>query len=131
MNLSSHSEMFQSSLDVMSTDGIDLWPNDPSWKKIFRHLRILPPHPNERPEKRNARLYIWAALLLDFVAALVSILTYHGVAKCCGDPMLSLVFVNGNWTHAIRIVTYVYMALILVEIIPVVRKGIPLNLLNP
>jgi type IV secretory pathway VirB2 component (pilin) len=45
--------------------------------------------------------------------------------------MFSLLFVNGDWKKAIQIVTYIYMVLIFAEIIPVVRRGLPFNLLNP
>jgi hypothetical protein len=121
VDLSNHS--FKSSLD--------LWPNDPLWKKAFRYIRILPPHPQERPERRKIRIVIWAALVLDFVAAVVSLTTYNGVSRCCGTDMFSLLFVNGDWKKAIQIVTYIYMVLIFAEIIPVVRRGLPFNLLNP
>lgn len=131
MDLSAHSDIFKSSLDVMSTDKVEIWPDDPTWKKVCRYLRLLPPHPDEGLEKRKIRIFIWATLLLDFVAAMVSITNYSGVTECCGVPIFSLVFVNVNWSGAIRIITYVYLVMIFAEIIPVVRKGIPFNLLNP
>ena len=129
MDLSGHS--YKSSLDLMSLDKTELWPNDPTWKKTLRYIRILPPHPQERPERRWIRIYIWVALLLDFIAALVSLMQYNGVTTCCGEPMFSLLFLNINWTQLIRIVTYLYMVLIFAEVIPVVRGGMPFNLVNP
>jgi hypothetical protein len=129
MDLSGHS--YKSSLDLMSLDKTELWPDDPKWKKALRYIRILPPHPQERPERRWIRIYIWAALLLDFIAAVVSLTTYSGVTTCCGEPMFSLLFLNINWTQLIRIVTYIYIVLIFAEVIPVVRGGMPFNLVNP
>jgi hypothetical protein len=104
--------------------------DDNAPQKVFRYLRVLPPHPDEKPDKKWSRIYTWGALVLDFVAGMVSILSYDGVTTCCGVPIYS-VAANINWNKAIRITTYVYMALIFCEIIPVVRGGLPFNLINP
>lgn len=105
--------------------------NDPHWKTALRYLRILPPYPDEKPEKKKIRIYVWCTLTLDFIAAMVSVTTYDGVTTCCGEPIFSISFVSVNWSEIIRITTYIYIALILLEIVPVVRKGIPFNIVNP
>jgi hypothetical protein len=107
------------------------FPDDRFWQGFFRYIRLLPPRRDEKAEKRRIRHYIWATLLLDFIAAMVSITTYNGVTTCCGVPIFSLSFINFNWSHAIRITTYVYLVMVFAEIIPVVRRGLPFNLLNP
>eukprot|EP00934_Nitzschia_sp_Nitz4_P009160 Nitzschia sp. Nitz4//scaffold280_size24494//13248//14009//NITZ4_008393-RA/size24494-processed-gene-0.34-mRNA-1//-1//CDS//3329545594//9150//frame0 len=62
---------------------------------------------------------------------MVSITTYDGVTSCCGEPIFSIALVDVNWTKAIRISTYIYLVIIFAEIVPVLRQGVPFNLLNP
>ena len=52
MDLSAHS--FHSMKSVLSIDQSP-FEDDPKWKQVLRWLRILPPHPNEKPEKKRAR----------------------------------------------------------------------------
>ena len=127
LDLSGHS--FHTVQSILSIDKSP-FEDDPAWKKALRYLRILPPHPNEKPEKKRARILTWCVLVLDFVAAMVSITTYNGVQTCCGIPIFSLA-ADINWNTAFRVLTYVYLLLIFVEIIPVVHRGIPLNIINP
>jgi hypothetical protein len=104
--------------------------NEPKWKTFLRYVRLLPPHKDEKPIKKRIRIFTWVAMVLDFLAALVSITTYDGVSFCCGEPVLSIAG-DINWTLAVRITTYIYMILIFAEIVPVLRNGVPFNLLNP
>lgn len=104
--------------------------DEPRWKQILRYLRILAPHPDEKPIKRNIRYLIWLSLTLDFMTGVVSIVNYDDVTYCCGQPILNIAGTI-NWHLAIQIVIYLYMALIFMEIIPVLREGFPFNLMNP
>jgi hypothetical protein len=81
--------------------------------------------------KNWARWVQWAALLADISAALVSIITFNGVAYCCGSPILNFGGTDIPWHTMIRIMTYVYLAMVFLEIYPVVKKGFPFNLVNP
>jgi len=96
----------------------------------LRYVRLLPPHPDEKPLKRRCRIATWTALILDLLAAVVAITTYGGVTLCCGEPMMN---VAGEfpWDKVITVVTYIYIVLILLEVLPVVRDGFPFNLFNP
>jgi hypothetical protein len=126
-NFSSHS--LKSTRSQLSIDK-DPFEDDPAWKRVLRYLHILPPHKNERPIKRNIRVCTWMVLLFDFIAALVAVTTYNGATTCCGVPVFSMVL-KINWDTCFRVVTYLYLIVILAEIIPVVRQGLPFNLLNP
>jgi hypothetical protein len=103
---------------------------EPRWKQILRYLRIMAPHPDEKPIKKKIRLLIWLSLILDFMTGLVSIANYDQVTYCCGQPILNIAG-DINWDLAIQVVIYLYMVIILLEIIPVLREGFPFNLLNP
>jgi hypothetical protein len=98
--------------------------------QLLRYLRILAPYPNEKPIQRRVRFYSWASLFCDFLAALVSITTFNGVSMCCNRPILS-VLGNANWNKIIDVITIIYMIMIFVEIVPVVREGMPFNIMNP
>jgi len=119
---------FASTRSVLTADME--FEDEPTWKMFLRYIRILPPHKDEKPIKKKIRIFTWVAMVLDFLAALVSITTYDGVSMCCGVPVLSIAG-NINWTLAVRITTYIYMILIFAEIVPVLRNGVPFNLLNP
>ena len=56
MDLSGHS--FHSMKSVLSVDQSP-FEDDPVWKKFLRYMRILPPVPNEKPEKKRARSKYW------------------------------------------------------------------------
>jgi hypothetical protein len=122
----------------LSTRSLDVafpgFPNDPKWKEIMRSLNMLPPTPDEKPIQKKQRCFVWAAMILDFIAALVSITTYDGVTTCCGVPIFDIASATINWDKFVRITTYVYTTLIIIEILPVFRKslkGLPINLVNP
>jgi hypothetical protein len=70
-------------------------------------------------------------MILDFVAALVSITTYDGVTTCCKVPIFDIASAVINWDKFIRITTYIYMTMIFIEIVPVFTKGLPINMINP
>jgi hypothetical protein len=121
---------YQSTRSVMTLDREPDFEDDNHVQKALRYIRILPPHRDEKPIKRNIRIMTWVSLLCDMLAAFISIGTYDGTAHCCGEPILSIAG-NFNWDLTIRITTYVYVLLIFAEILPVVLKGVPFNLLNP
>jgi len=122
---------FSASKSVRSLLTVDMELEDePKWKQFLRYIRILPPHPDEKPIKRNIRCLIWLSLILDFMTGLVSIINYDDVTTCCGQPILNIAG-DINWHLAIQVIIYLYMALIFVEIIPVIREGFPFNLINP
>lgn len=107
-----------------------VFENDSNFQKCLRYFRVLPPHPDEHPIKKRIRHLIWYTLLVDFVVALVSILSYGEATTCCGEPIFSLPSLDLN--DAINIMMYIYMIGLIVEIHPVVREGpIPWNLMNP
>jgi hypothetical protein len=97
----------------------------------MRSLNMLPPTPDEKPIQKTQRGFIWAAMILDFIAALISITTYDGATTCCNVPIFEIASANTNWDILFRIITYIYMTLIIIEILPVFQKGIPINLINP
>ncbi len=119
---------FQSTRSVLTLD-VE-WEDDNRFISFLRYIRILAPHPDEKPVKKRIRIFTWLAMVLDFLAAIVAITTYSQATTCCGEPILSIAG-SLNWTVAIKVTTYVYICLILLEIIPVVRDGFPFNLLNP
>lgn len=128
LDLSNHSGY--SSQSTLTID-VQSFENDPPIKKALRYVRILPPKPNEKPIKKRIRILTWWALVLDFIAAIVSITTFGEVAQCCGEPVFELVSSAINWNDAVRYMTYVYLGCIFLEVIPVVRNGLPFNLINP
>lgn len=119
------------SKSVRSLLTIDMeFEEEPIWKQWLRYIRILAPHPDEKPIKRNIRIFNWVAMGLDFLTALVSITTFDSVSYCCGDPILSIAG-DINWDAAIQVTVYLYIVLIFAEIIPVMREGFPFFLANP
>jgi hypothetical protein len=119
---------FQSTRSVLTID-VE-WEDDNRFIQFLRYIRIMAPHPDEKPVKKRIRIVTWVAMVLDFLAAVVAITTYSSVSTCCGEPILSIAG-NFNWNAAIRVTTYIYICLIFLEILPVVRDGFPFNLLNP
>jgi hypothetical protein len=115
-----------------SERGADKFPNDTGWQKCLRYLRILPPVPNEGRTQRRMRYLIWSTLILDFLVAIVSIATFGGtVTMCCNQATMASI-PGIDWNLFFNVISYIYLAGILMEIHPVVREGpIPWNLLNP
>jgi hypothetical protein len=104
--------------------------DDSNFLKCLRHLRILPPSPDEHPIRKKIRVLIWWTLFVDFIVALVSVLSYGEATTCCGEAVFSLPGMDLN--KVMKILSYIYMIGIIVEIYPVVREGaIPWNLINP
>jgi hypothetical protein len=130
---------------AVSTDGTDddefFWHEEieqiknPCWRCVRAFLvwmRCLAADEYQNTRVRNwARWVQWAALLADIAAALVSIITFNGIAYCCGTPILNFGGTNIPWHTLIRIMTYAYLAMVFLEIYPVVKKGFPFNLVNP
>jgi len=104
---------------------------EPKWKQGLRYLHILQPSPDETRIQRKQRYLTWLALFLDFVAALVSIVSYTRATRCCSVPIFDAASAAIDWDVFIRVTTYVYTALLFVEVIPVLKKGLPINLVNP
>jgi hypothetical protein len=127
LNLSIHS--FMTTRSMLSVDKAH-FSDDPQWKQALRWLRLLPPHEDEKPLKKKIRIFTWLILLFDFIAAMVAVTTYDGATMCCGEPIFSML-INLNWDVLFRVITYLYLILIFAEIIPVVRQGLPFNILNP
>ncbi|KAL3938254.1 MAG: hypothetical protein SGBAC_006796 [Bacillariaceae sp.] len=109
----------------------EVLPEDTIWTSGLRYIRILSPNPNECRSDKIIRFLTWGAMILDFIAALVSIFTYESVTMCCGKPIFELLDSNINWNEFVRIFTYIYLVLIFLEVVPVFNKELPLNLINP
>jgi len=120
----------RSQMSIESGGSKEAFQGDPKWKAALRYIRLLPPYVDETSAERKIRIFTWIAIVLDFVAALVSLVQYSGSAECCGEPIFN-VFVKLNWDALFRSVVILYMVLIFVEFVPVVRDGIPFNLVNP
>lgn len=100
--------------------------------RSLRYVRILAPYPDEKTIKKKIRIVNWLALLLDFINALVAIITYGGkTTQCCGKSIMSAFGGTVDWDRTILIITCAYMVLIFLEVLPVVRDGFPFNLFNP
>jgi len=102
--------------------------------RFLRYIHFLAPHPDEDPIKKKIRIVTWTALVLDFINALVAIVTYGGsTTQCCERSIMSAFGGNGkvNWDKTILVVTTLYILLIFLEVVPVMRDTFPFNLLNP
>jgi len=75
-------------------------------------------------------MYTWIAMFLDFIAAMVAVTTYRGATTCCGEPIFNILL-DINWDILFRVVTVIYLLMIFAEIVPVIRKGMPFNIINP
>lgn len=127
LNFSTHS--LRSVRSQLSIDK-ELFEDDPTWKSALRWLHLLPPHKNENPLKRKIRIFTWLTLFFDFLAAVVAVTQYKSTITCCGEPIFSTVM-DIDWDKAFRVLTAMYLVMVLAEIIPVVRQGLPFNVLNP
>lgn len=123
-----HSNRSQMSID--NGESHEIFEDDPKWKAALRYVRLLPPWKNETGAERKIRIFTWIAMTLDFIAAMVSLVQYSGSALCCEEPIFN-VLVEIKWDVLFRCVTVMYMVLIFAEFVPVVRNGIPFNLVNP
>jgi hypothetical protein len=108
---------------------------NPVWRKFVRFLVFLRCLPEARvdatSEKNALRWFQWASLLADIAAAIVALVTFNGVTYCCGEPILNnFGGLDLPWQTIIRMLTYMYLALIVMEIYPVVKKGIPFNVIS-
>jgi hypothetical protein len=133
--------------EAMSQDGtIDtddiFWEDDDEWNiknhclrttvKALILLRCIPQKKSDStPIKNWLRGLQWAALIADLIGAVVAVITFSGVTYCCGESILNQGNLHLDWHFIIRVLTYLYLALVVLEIYPVVRKGFPFNLVNP
>jgi len=109
-----------------------LFPDDKWWQSCLRYFRVLPPHPNEGRTRRIVRRLIWATLIFDCLVAIVTIATYSGTVTMCCNQVTMASIPTIDWNTFIKVVSYIYLVGIFLEIHPVVREGpIPWNLLNP
>lgn len=100
--------------------------------KVLIFLHCLPDaRADSTPLKLALRWLQWSSMLADIGAGVYAIMTFNDVTYCCDEPILNFGNLNLPWQTMIRILTYAYLALILVEVYPVVKKGIPFNLVNP
>lgn len=137
----SKSSLFDETLSQdMSTDTYWIegeWDDveNPCLRCLIRPLILLKCLPEDRadftPVKNALRILQWLAMVSDIGAAIVAIVTFNGVTYCCGNPILNFDGMNLPWDIIVRILTWVYLGLILVEIYPVVKMGIPFNIVNP
>lgn len=69
--------------------------------------------------------------MLDLAVALIAVFSYEHLLMCCGEPILGVPGIN-DVHQAIQIVLYMYLGVVVVQVLPVVREGcIPWNLMNP
>ncbi len=124
----SHSKFNASTRSILTVDME--YADENRCVQLLRYLRIMSPHPDEKPLKKRIRIFTWIALCLDLLIAIVAIIQYSGVTMCCGEPMMD---VAGNfpWEQITTATIYLYIVLIMLEVIPVVRDGFPFNLFNP
>ena len=128
MGFSTHS--FMSNRSQMSIDSKEGFDDDPKWKATLRYVHLLPPHKEETKHTKKIRIFTWLSMLLDFIAALVGLVQYSGSTLCCGEPIFN-VLANINWDVLFRVVTVLYICMIFCEIVPVIKNGIPFNIVNP
>mmetsp|Transcript_54957 Transcript_54957/g.133474 ORF Transcript_54957/g.133474 Transcript_54957/m.133474 type:complete len:727 (-) Transcript_54957:319-2499(-) len=107
------------------------FPDDTRWQKFLRYIKILPPEENELPTHRKIRIFIWCSLVLDFLCAVVALATFGQVTTCCGKPIWGFGTDSFDFSKAMRVVAVLYLVGIFVEVVPVVRGGIPWNMINP
>jgi len=128
LGISSHS--FKSTRSLMSIDRNDDFVDVPKWKAALQYLRLLPPEKGEMQLQKKARICTWLSLSMDFIASMVAMIQYDGATLCCGEPIFNVIM-RINWNALFRVVTVMYMCMILAEIVPVVRNGVPMNIVNP
>lgn len=121
---------FKTNRSQLSIEREEGFEDDSWWKASLRYLRLLPPHKEETSMKKKIRIFTWTAMLLDFVAAMVAVVQYDGSTECCGEPIFDILL-DINWDVLFRVVTLMYLLLIFAEIIPVIKQGIPFNIVNP
>jgi hypothetical protein len=104
-----------------------------SWAiALLVFVRVLPKdEENWNVIQIGLRVAQWLALLPDLGAAFHSIFSFTGLSHCCGKPLLNLGNNDINWCKVFERMTWAYCFLILLEIYPVVQRGLPFNLVNP
>lgn len=95
-------------------------------------LRLLPEdEENWTRIQIGLRLAQWLALIPDFSAAVVSVTSFSHLVMCCGKPVVNLGDYGFDWCKLFERLTLAYLIMVVLEIYPVVRKGLPFNLINP
>lgn len=118
------------------------WEDEEAWNipnpclrglvNVMIALRCIPERKSDStPLKNVLRVLQWAALIADAIGAIVAVVTFSGVTNCCGEPILNQANVDLDWQLIVRILTYIYLGLVVLEIYPVARKGLPINIINP
>jgi len=126
--LSNHS--LRSAKSQMSIDKTDKFEDDPKWKAALRYIYLLPPNRSETSLKKKARVFTWISLMLDFIAAMVAVIQYDGATQCCDEDMFDSLL-KIRWDVFFRVFTVLYVCMILAEIVPVIKNGMPFNIINP
>jgi hypothetical protein len=99
---------------------------------VLVFARVLPKdEENWNSIQIGLRVAQWLALIPDMGAAFHSIISFTGLSHCCGKPLLNLGNAGINWCMVFERMTWAYAFLIVLEIYPVVQKGVPFNLINP
>jgi len=69
-------------------------------------------------------------MVLDFIASMVAVVQYDGSTECCGEYVMNML-VKTRWDVVFRVITVLYVCMILAEIVPVIKNGVPFNVINP
>ena len=105
--------MSQQSMSL-SSHSLNNFSDDPKWKQVLRYFYILQPTPDETKSQRRQRYVTWLALVLDFIAAMVSIFSYDEATRCCGVPIFDTASKAIDWDVFIRVTTYIYTGMLLI-----------------
>ena len=123
--------------DAIWQEDVITWSNvaNPVLRKCAEALVCLRCLPSDRADATfvnvSLRVLHQLSLLADLSAAIVAIVQFNEVTYCCNEPILNFGNLDLPWEHLIRVLTYLYLVIILVEIYPVLTKGFPFNIVNP
>lgn len=94
-------------------------------------LKLIPDEPDEMwTVTHGVLLMLWAELICDLGAAITAVMEYEDVTYCCGEPILGFVG-DINWKKTVRIATYVFVGMVILEFYPVIQRSVPINVINP
>lgn len=123
--------------DAIWQEDVIAWENveNPFLRKMTKILVLLHCLPEDRADATfvvvSLKVLHWLALLADLSAACVAIITFNDVTECCDEPILNFGNLDMPWKNMIRVFTYLYLGVILMEVYPVMKKGFPFNIVNP
>ena len=107
------------------------YPRLQTMSGVMVTIGCLPENPDDVGKTKHWLLMMhWLALLCDVASAIVAVVTFQDVTYCCGEPILDM-FSSFPWKTVIRLATYLYLVMIVIEVYPVIRKGFPFNIVNP